>query len=85
MDVPIDEAAARLGELVRLAELGEDVVVTHEGSAVRLMPVRSAPLQGEALRRRLKEISAAGARAATPGPSAARSQDFLYDEDGLPG
>ena len=30
-------------------------------------------------------VRASGGAAATPGPSAARSQDFLYDEDGLPG
>jgi len=32
----------------------------------------------------LKEVQAAAAGKALPGPSAARSQDFLYDEYGLP-
>jgi hypothetical protein len=32
----------------------------------------------------LEEIMAAAAGKASPGPCAARSQDFLYDEDGLP-
>jgi hypothetical protein len=32
----------------------------------------------------MKEIQAEAAKHAIPGPSAARSQDFLYDEYGLP-
>ena len=32
----------------------------------------------------IKEVQAAAAGKATPGPSAARSQAFLYDEFGLP-
>jgi len=33
----------------------------------------------------MRAAQAAASAVATPGPSAARSQDFLYDEDGLPG
>jgi hypothetical protein len=33
----------------------------------------------------LRAAQAAARDLATPGPSAARSQDFLYDKDGLPG
>jgi hypothetical protein len=32
----------------------------------------------------IKEIQESAKKHATPGPSAARSQDFLYDENGLP-
>ncbi len=33
---------------------------------------------------RISEIQASAQAHALPGPYAARSQDFLYDEDGLP-
>jgi len=36
-------------------------------------------------RRALLEALRAGAADASPGPDAARSQDFLYGGDGLPG
>ena len=42
------------------------------------------PRDKEALMAAIAEIQAAAAVKATPGPCAARSQDFLYDEDGLP-
>jgi hypothetical protein len=32
----------------------------------------------------MEEVRAAGMCKVTPGVDAARSQDFLYDEDGLP-
>jgi hypothetical protein len=38
----------------------------------------------EALRAAIEKLQASAAAKVTPGPSAARSQDFLYDEDGLP-
>lgn len=85
MRVPVSAAKGQLTELVRLAEGGEEVVLTRHGqSVVRLVPVKAAPTAAEK-RQALEEIRAAGRAKATPGPSAARSQDFLYDEDGLPG
>jgi hypothetical protein len=33
----------------------------------------------------LEEVRARGSARATAGPDAARSQDFLYGDDGLPG
>jgi len=33
----------------------------------------------------MEEIRAAGRAKASPGPDAAHSQDYLYDENGLPG
>jgi hypothetical protein len=50
----------------------------------RLVPITTMPTAAER-RRVLEEVWAAGKAAATPGASAARSQDFLYDDDGLPG
>jgi hypothetical protein len=49
---------------------------------VRLVPVR--PVPDRKARRALLEAVRASAAAATAGPSAARSQDFLYGDDGLP-
>lgn len=85
MQIPVSEAKGLLTELVRRAEAGEDVVLTRHGhAAVRLVPVK--PAQDRKSRRALLEAARASAAAkATKGPSAARSQDFLYGDDGLPG
>lgn len=88
MRVALAEAEGQLTDLVRRAEAGEEIILTREGqAAVRLTPIeRPSPPTDPAERLRiLKEISARGRAKATPGVSAARSQDFLYDNDGLPG
>ncbi len=83
MEVTVSEAKAQLTDLVRRAEAGENIVLTRHGRpAVRLVPER--PRLGPEARRALIEAVAARAGNAIPGPEAARSQDFLYDEDGLP-
>ncbi len=84
MRISVSEAKAQLTDLVRRAEAGEEVVLTrHDQEVVRLTPVKK--IIGRAERRRiLEEISKAAAAQAKEGPSAARSQDFLYDEFGLP-
>lgn len=85
MEISVTDAKAQLTDLVRRAEAGEDVVLTRHGQpAVRLSPVRQAG-DVESRRKFMEAIAKAGAAKATPGPDAARSQDFLYDEDGLPG
>jgi len=82
MRISVTDAKAQLTELVRRAEAGDDVVLTRHGHpAVRLVPVKRK-LDRET-RKALLEALQASTRPA-PGPSAARSQDFLYDEDGLP-
>ena len=80
----MSDAKGQLTELARRAEAGDEVVLTcHGHAAVRLVPVRMAT--GKASRQALLEAArASGARKATAGPSAARSQDFLYGDDGLP-
>jgi prevent-host-death family protein len=84
MKISVTDAKAQLTDLVRRAEAGDEVILTRHGhAAVRLVPIRSVP-EAPARRRLLEELRAAGAARATPGPSAARSQDFLYGEDGLP-
>lgn len=84
MKLSISDAKARLTDLVRRAEAGEEVVLTRHGHDVaRLAPI-VAPVTAVAKRRLLQEIRAAGAAKAQPGPDAARSQDVLYGDEGLP-
>jgi prevent-host-death family protein len=82
--VSVTDAKGQLTELVRRAEAGDEVILTRHGQpAVRLVPITAA--RDRASRRALLEaVRAAGATKALPGPSAARSQDFLYGNDGLP-
>ena len=85
MHIPVTEAKAQLTDLVRRAQVGEDITLTRHGHpAVRLVAIKPPP-DLAARRQSLEAISAAGAAKATLGPSAARSADFLYGEDGLPG
>lgn len=79
----VSEAKGLLTDLVRRAEAGEEIVLTRHGKAVvRLQPI-NASRQGE--RRALLEAIRNQAPAKVDGaPTAARSQDFLYDDDGLP-
>ena len=82
--VPLSEAKATLTELVRRAEAGEAVTLTRNGKeVVRLVPVQLSP---SARARRIAAIEAAQALVGPLPPDfdAARSQDFLYDDDGLP-
>ena len=84
MKISVSEAKGRLTDLVRRAEAGEDVILTRHGEeAVRLVALRPRPAAAgrRALITALRDSAAAKAR---PGPDAARSQDFLYGDDGLP-
>ena len=84
MQVPVTEAKGQLTELVRRAEAGEEVILTRHGhAAVRLTPVKTA-CSRESRRTLLEAVRASAAAKATTGPGAARSQDFLYGDDGLP-
>lgn len=84
MRISVSDAKGQLTELVRIAEAGEEVVLTRHGHAtVRLVPVHTA--KDRLTRRALLEAARQSAAAkATHGPEAARSQDFLYGDDGLP-
>lgn len=85
MRISVSEAKAQLTELVRRAEAGDEVILTRHGqAAVRLVPIMAAG-DGESRRALLEAARASGCVKATVGPSAARSQDFLYGDDGLPG
>jgi prevent-host-death family protein len=82
--ISVTDAKGQLTDLVRRAEAGDEIILTRHGQpAVRLVPVRS--MHGPKARRKLLEaVRGSGTARATSGPSAARSQDFLYGEDGLP-
>lgn len=85
MRVSVTEAKGQLTELVRRAEAGDEVILTRHGhAAVRLVPIRTAP-DRKSRRALLEAVRASASVKATDGPSAARSQDFLYGDDGLPG
>jgi len=84
MRISVSEAKGRLSELVRRAEAGEEVVLTrHRKETVKLVPVQPRP-NAEARRALISAVQAASKSKRTAGSSAARSQDFLYDDDGLP-
>jgi prevent-host-death family protein len=84
MKISVTDAKGQLTELVRRAEAGEDIILTRHGhDVIRLAAIRE-PVAASARRQLLSEIRAAGAAKAVPGPSAARSQDFLYGDEGLP-
>ena len=84
MDVPVKDAEGRLDELLDRAAAGEDIVLTREGKP----PVRLVTSSVVSLPRFrpevVEEITRSAASEALPGPDAAHSQDFLYDEFGLP-
>ncbi len=84
MRVSVSEAKAQLTELVRRAEAGEEVVLTRHGQAiVRLTPV-GTKTDAASRRALIEAVRASAAGKAGAGPPAARSQDFLYGDDGLP-
>jgi prevent-host-death family protein len=81
MIISVTDAKGQLTELVRRAEAGDEIVLTRHGkAAVRLVPVAARPTAADR-KTLLAEIRGSGR---SPGASAARSQDFLYGEDGLP-
>jgi len=86
----VGEAGSQLPDLVRQVEAGNEVVLTRNGCHVaRLMPLTSSnptnePPPYESKMALMDRIRKAGARKALSGPDGAHSQDFLYDESGLP-
>jgi prevent-host-death family protein len=86
MRISVTEAKGQLTDLVRRAEAGDEIILTRHGqAAARLVPVEKARLDAKARKGLLEAVRASGSAKASPGPGAARSQDFLYDENGLPG
>lgn len=84
MRISVTEAKGQLTELVRRAETGEEIILTRHGHpAARLSPIKAA-WDPEKRLAQLKSLAIVASAKASEGPSAARSQDFLYGEDGLP-
>jgi prevent-host-death family protein len=84
VEISVTEAKSQLTELVRRAEAGEDIILTRHGhAAARLTSVRPT-LTADKRLALLDLLSAKAASKAADGPTSAHSQDFLYNEDGLP-
>ncbi len=84
MRISVTKAKGQLAELVRRAEAGQEILITRYGrAAAELVPVRRR-LDVAARRAVIARIQASAADKRTEGVSAARSQDFLYDDHGLP-
>ncbi len=83
MDIPVTAARARLSELVRRAEAGEEIVLTRHGRPTARLVLAAPPPDERALRALIASVQAAARHRIKPGPTAARSQDFLYDGRGL--
>ncbi len=82
--ISITDAKGQLTGLVRRAEAGEEVILTRHGQpAARLLAIKAQPDRAER-RRVLEAVRRSGADKAVQGEDAARSQDFLYDQDGVP-
>ncbi len=84
MKVSVSEAKGQLTELVRRAESGEEIVLTRHGQPVVVLAPVHRPPSGESRRRAIDAARARAALRRTAGADAARSQDFLYGDDGMP-
>jgi prevent-host-death family protein len=85
MEISVFDAKAQLTELVRRAEAGDEIILTRHGHpTVRFVPVKAQ--QSFQTRQALLASIRATAQLKTvnPAPSADRSQDDLYGDDGLP-
>jgi len=79
--ISVTQAERQLADLVQRAEASEEVILTEQGrEAVRLVPVMAVSRRDR--RALLEEVRARGSARATAGSDAARSQDFLYSDDG---
>ncbi len=84
MEIPVSDAKAKLTDLVRRAEAGEEIILTRNGKIVARIEA-AKPAVSKARRAELIALVRESARRVrTEGPDSARSQDFLYDERGLP-
>ena len=87
MEISVTDAKAQLTELVRRAEAGEDIVLTRHGHPVaKIVAATPKPERDwDEIMRRVKEIQKRVKAIERPDlADAARSQDWLYDEFGLP-
>ena len=84
MKVTVTDAKANLADLIQRAEAGEEVVLTENGKSVVKSVAISKRLTEDDDHQMIEEIRANATQRLPHGLDAARSQDFLYDELGLP-
>ncbi len=89
MRISVTDAKAQLTDLVRRAEGGEEIVLTrHDKPVVEIRAVKTVLSPEELREKRRKAFAnldeALRKNPPLPGPDAACSADFLYDEFGLP-
>ncbi|WGM45548.1 hypothetical protein KOAAANKH_00411 [Brevundimonas sp. NIBR10] len=89
IEVAVSAAKSQLTALVRQAEGGDDVFLTRNGRRVARItaaPARSKHLLSvEEKMKIIREIQESARGKFEPGFDAARSADFLYGDDGMPG
>ena len=84
MHLTVTKAKAKLTELIKRAEAGEEVILTRHGhDVVRLVALRKAPGTDDR-KSIIARVRESAASKMAKGASAAHSQDFLYGDDGLP-
>lgn len=89
MHIALADAETRLTELVRMAQKGEEVILTHGGApAVKLIPLDSFVARPtktvEEKMAAVRAIQESAGRKAKTGPSFDEIIEDMYDEDGLP-
>ena len=85
MDISVSAAKGHLTELVRRAEAGETVLLTRRGHVVAKIVSAGERRTTPRFRRDIiDQIVKAASAKISPGPDAAHSQDYLYDEFGAP-
>jgi prevent-host-death family protein len=85
MEISVTDAKSQLTDLVRQAEAGGEVVLTRHGHPVaRLVPIQRRPMTPQERGAVLSAAFGSGKMSDGDGTDAAHSQDFLYDENGLP-
>ena len=89
IEVAVSAAKSQLTALVRQAEEGDDVFLTRNGRRVARITatsrVEKKPLTIEEKMEIIRSIQKSARGKFEPGFDAARSADFLYGDDGLPG
>jgi prevent-host-death family protein len=85
MEISVTDAKAQLTELVRRAESGDEIILTRHGHpTAKIVPMRPKR-DWDQIMADVRRIQAQVKAKMKPGdPDAAHSQDFLYDELGLP-
>ncbi|THV21586.1 type II toxin-antitoxin system Phd/YefM family antitoxin [Peteryoungia ipomoeae] len=90
MRISVQDAQRNLEELVDRADKGEDILLTRDGNPIArivlLNTVETPTKNTEDFATLLRAIKEQARQTADPFPeeTAARSQDFLYDGDGIP-